>query len=129
MKILIVDDSSLTRRVLAYVNEKDCHFIIEAEAGKDGLEKAAMHLPDLIISDILMPVMGGFQFLKHIKENNTLRSIPFIFYSEVYTGDKEKEFALSLGVLAFINRSQEPDAVWSEIKTILESVKGIFFEK
>ena len=96
MKVLIVDDNSENRNILRHIIERQNNEVIEAEDGLDGLdglEKAAVHKPDLIISDVLMPKMGGFQFLRSIKKDACLKSIPFVFYSAIYRGDKDKELA------------------------------------
>ena len=102
MKILLVDDNGENREILRLIMEKQGNEVVEAEDGQDGLNKALDDKPDLIISDILMPNMDGFQFLKNMKNSELLKSIPFIFYSAVYTGSKDKDLACSLGALAFL---------------------------
>ncbi|MDO8142112.1 MAG: EAL domain-containing protein [Candidatus Brocadiales bacterium] len=123
MKILLVDDNGENREILRLVIEKQGNEVIEAEDGQDGLNKALEQKPDLIISDILMPTMDGFQFLKNMKNNESLKSIPFIFYSAVYTGSKDKELACSLGALAFFEKPKDPEKLWREIRNTLESAK------
>ncbi|MBI2470691.1 MAG: EAL domain-containing protein [Planctomycetes bacterium] len=123
MNILLVDDNGENRKILRLVIEKQGNEVIEAEDGQDGFNKALDHKPDLIISDILMPNMDGFQFLKNVKNNELLKSIPFIFYSAIYTGSKDKELACSLGALAFFEKPKVPEKLWSEIKNTLESAK------
>ena len=91
MKILLVDDNGENREILRLIMEKQGNEVVEAEDGLDGFNKALEHKPDLIISDILMPTMDGFRFLKNMKNNELLKSIPFIFHSAVYTGSKDKE--------------------------------------
>lgn len=124
MKILLVDDNSENRTILRCLMEKNGNEVVEAEDGQDGLNKAASHKPDLIISDVLMPNVDGFRFLKNTKSNPLLRRIPFIFFSAVYTGSKDKELAYSLGALAFIEKPKEPDKLWMEIKGALENAEA-----
>jgi len=123
MKILLVDDNGENREILRLVIGKEGNEVIEAEDGQDGLNKALEQKPDLIISDILMPNMDGFRFLKNVKNNESLNSIPFIFYSAVYTGSKDKELACSLGALAFFEKPKDPEKLWREIRNTLESTK------
>ena len=120
MKILIVDDRAEDRMLLRYGVERHGHTAIEAGDGREGLELAAKHKPDLIISDALMPRMDGFQFLRAIKKDENLKDIPFVFYSSVYTGYKEEELAFSLGAAAFIVKPKEPEEFWKELNEVLE---------
>lgn len=80
MKILIVDDSSFKRKALGYVIERHGHEVIEAGDGEEGLEKARSYRPDLIVSDLLMPKMDGFNFLRNLKKDEQLKGIPFVVY-------------------------------------------------
>jgi signal transduction histidine kinase/DNA-binding response OmpR family regulator/ligand-binding sensor domain-containing protein len=78
--ILIVDDNQELRTFLKQIFEKQYH-IYEAEDGNKGLEVAAEKVPDLIISDVMMPGMNGIEFCKLIKERFETRHIPFIILS------------------------------------------------
>src|SRR3972149_442560 len=102
MNILIVDDDRNIRAVLRLIVEHHGHEVIEAGDGREGLARALQHKPDAIISDALMPKMDGFQFLKAIRRDETLGSIPFIVYTAIYTEDTERELAFSLGADALI---------------------------
>lgn len=119
MKVLIVEDMKRDRDVLCYNFKGRGHDVIEAANGEEALALAAEHLPDLIVSDALMPVMDGFQLLMKIKQDPRLASIPFVFYSAVYTGDQEEELALSLGARAFIVKPKDPDEFWHELDVVL----------
>lgn len=119
MKVLVVDDSRNDRKIIRYNFEWHGCQVLEASNGKQGLELAAAERPDLIISDCLMPVMDGFQFLYELKKLTELRSIPFIFYSAVYTGSREAELAASLGALAFLEKPKRPDELWEEVGSLL----------
>ena len=79
MKILVVDDNPDDLLLLRLVVERHGHEVFAAENGQQGFELAAAHRPDLIISDALMPVLDGFNFLKKLKEDAVLKAIPFIF--------------------------------------------------
>lgn len=80
-KILIIEDDKIlrenTRELLALENYR----VFTAENGREGLETAKRIYPDLIISDILMPVMDGYELLKSLYKNRATRDIPFIFLS------------------------------------------------
>lgn len=121
MKILIVDDNAADRTLLRYNLEHHGCEVIEASDGAEGLHLASINQPDLIVSDALMPVMDGFQFLRVAKNDVTLSLIPFVFYSAIYTGREEVEFALSLGADAFIIKPTDPDEFWTELNRIINA--------
>ncbi|MCB2180675.1 MAG: response regulator [Desulfobulbaceae bacterium] len=120
MKILIVDDNADDLTLLKHIVERNGHQPIMARNGQQGLEMAAAHKPDLIISDALMPVMDGFQFLKKIKGHETLRSIPFIFYSATYKADQDVRLADSLGASGYIFKPEEPKEFWKKVERTLQ---------
>lgn len=122
MKVLIVDDNADDRKLLRYNLERHgCATVIEARDGREGLQLAKVHLPDLIISDALMPGMDGFGFLRAVKTDEALRGVPFVFHSSVYTGLMDEELALRLGAEAFITKPKEPEEFWREIAAVLEN--------
>jgi signal transduction histidine kinase/ligand-binding sensor domain-containing protein/DNA-binding response OmpR family regulator len=78
--ILLVEDNRELRRFLKQTLDKHYH-IVEAEDGKSGLDMATQHIPDLIISDVMMPGMNGIEFCKKVKETFETSHIPFIILS------------------------------------------------
>jgi len=120
MKVLVVDDNPADRRILRYVLERHECQVVEAADGEQGFRQAGSELPDLIISDALMPRMDGFEFLHRIKADSRLKGIPFIFYSSVYTGDRDEKLARSLGADAFLVKPKDPEEIWREIVRVME---------
>src|SRR5512135_565440 len=132
MKTLIVDDIEKERKQLHHCLKKRGCTVIEAADGKEGLERAKSESPDLIISDGLMPRMDGFQFLRAVRKDPALKTVPFIFYSAAYVGSAEEELALSLGADAFIAKPKRPAQFWKELISVLENSnlkKGIRAKK
>ncbi|MFA4829624.1 MAG: PAS domain S-box protein [Thermodesulfovibrionales bacterium] len=119
MKILIVDDDPDARNILKLIIEMHGHEAIEASDGLQGLEKTKANRPDLIISDILMPRMDGFQFLREANSDKNLSAIPFVFYSSTYAGEEEIELAFSSGAAGFIVKPKSPEKFWEELNNIL----------
>ena len=119
--ILIVDDNSTNLYVLKSLLESESMETITAKNGKEALAKAHSHPPDLIVSDILMPVMDGYTLCRHWKSDDQLKHIPFIFYTATYTEAKDEKFALSLGADLFIVKPQEPEVLINMLSKFLSA--------
>ncbi len=90
--ILIVDDTALNRElILTYLEGEGYTHIEMAENGQDALEKMETFLPDLIICDLLMPVMGGIEFIKISKKSDAFRHIPIIVQTALTTSEEKQE--------------------------------------
>lgn len=109
LKTLVVDDEQQNRYMLETLLRGNGYKVFLATNGAEALDMARRDPPDLIIADILMPVMDGFTLCRHWKANEQLSDIPFIFYTATYTDTQDEEFALSLGAERFIIKPAEPD--------------------
>ncbi|MBC8316742.1 MAG: HD domain-containing protein [Desulfobulbaceae bacterium] len=78
----------------------------------------------MIISDILMPVMDGFQLCRMCQEDDRLSSIPFVFYSASYTERQDQEFGLGMGAVRFIVKPMDPDEFLKTIREILKDYEN-----
>jgi signal transduction histidine kinase len=119
MTILVVDDHEENRYQLQVLLTGNKYEVITAVNGADALEKARQNPPDIIISDILMPMMDGFTLCREWKKDERLRSIPFIFYTATYTEERDREFALSLGAEKFFVKPTEPEVLMAAIQEVL----------
>jgi signal transduction histidine kinase/DNA-binding response OmpR family regulator len=89
--ILVVDDKWENRSVIVNLLEPLGFIVVEAEDGKDGLGKVDRVMPNLIITDLLMPVMDGYEFLKEIRQSQTWKGLPIIVSSaSVSTLDRQQ---------------------------------------
>jgi putative nucleotidyltransferase with HDIG domain len=102
MKILVVDDMEEGLYMLETILTGSGYEVITAKDGVEALGKLKRKSIDMIISDILMPRMDGFQFCRKCKKDPNLKNIPFIFYTATYVNKKDEKFALSLGAERFI---------------------------
>jgi CheY-like chemotaxis protein len=123
MKILIVDDMEVNLELLEARLEGSGYEVTSAKNGVEALEKLKKDSFDMIISDILMPKMDGFQLCMECKKDDTLRKIPFIFYTATYTDKKDEEFALSLGAEKFIVKPAESKSFMEIIRDIFKNYK------
>lgn len=118
-KVLIVDDKEENLYMLESLLKGNGYSTISAINGAEALGLAQNELPDLIIADILMPVMDGYSLCRHCKKDEKLKKIPFVFYTATYTHPKDEEFALSLGADLFLVKPQEPDEFINKIQKVL----------
>ncbi len=120
MKILIVDDSKENLYFLETLLQGNGYQVVSAANGAEALEKIRTDGFNMIISDILMPVMDGFQLCRECRMEESLQDIPFIFYTATYVDEKDEELALALGADKFIRKPMEPDEfmrmIWGVIK-------------
>src|SRR4030042_565224 len=121
MKALIVEDNKDSRNLLMKQLRAHGQEVIAATNGVEALEQALKQHPDIIISDVLMPVMDGFQFCRECKMDENLQDIPFIFYTATYVDEKDEELALALGADKFIRKPMEPDEFMSIISDIIKN--------
>jgi len=119
-RVLIVDDNSTNLYILESLFKGHGFEVASAENGKEALDRARLSPPDLIVSDILMPVMDGYTLCRHWKSDERLKHIPFVFYTATYTEPKDEAFALSLGAERFIIKPQDLDIFMNIIKEVLE---------
>ncbi|MFZ2447884.1 MAG: response regulator [Syntrophobacteraceae bacterium] len=120
-RLLIVDDNQQNLYMLQVLLSSNGFKTELASNGAEALAYARRAPPDMIISDILMPVMDGYALCRAWKEDERLKDIPFIFYTATYTDPKDEDFALSLGADRFIVKPLQPDAF---LALILETRKN-----
>ncbi|NLF51916.1 MAG: response regulator [Leptolinea sp.] len=122
-KILIVEDNPQNLYMLEVLLQSNGYIVLKATNGQDGLDLAAANPPDMVISDILMPTMDGFALCQAWNTSETLKHIPFIFYTATYTDEKDEAFALSLGAARFLVKPMEPDELLKILEEVLSESK------
>ncbi|GBG14071.1 diguanylate cyclase [Novimethylophilus kurashikiensis] len=124
--VLIVDDKEDNRYYLQMLLQGSGYEVIEACHGAEALVKARQQSPDVVISDLLMPVMDGYTLLRHWKNDNLLKRIPFIVYTATYTEPEDEQLALSLGADAFILKPAEPEDFIARLRDVeMHVARGI----
>jgi PAS domain S-box-containing protein len=130
MKVMVVDDNEQNLYLLEVLLRSEKYEVVCARDGLEALEHIKKGPFSLIISDILMPRMDGFQLCRECKTDPHLKHIPFIFYTATYTDQKDEEFALSLGADRFIAKPIEPQIFLTIIREVIkEYEKGALTAK
>jgi signal transduction histidine kinase len=118
MRIIVVDDTEEDRYLLKLLLESQQHEVILAENGQLALEAAHTHPPDVVISDILMPVMDGYALLWQMRQDAALRKVPVVFYTGTFTEEDDQELALKLGASRFLLKPLALDRIVEEVETV-----------
>ena len=124
MKVLVVDDNRLDRLMLSKMLSSNNYEVVEAGNGVEALELISSEKPDIVVSDIMMPVMDGFTLLREIRKSRSSKELPFIFYSASYVNEKDRELANALGVSRFIIKPVEPRELVKEITQALLDISS-----
>jgi CheY-like chemotaxis protein len=117
-KVLVVEDVDFNRDLVVQLLEGKYH-VIEAVNGQEGVELAERERPDLILMDLSLPVMDGWEATRRIKANPDLRSIPVIaLTAHAMVGDEKK--ALAAGCNDYLVKPLDEDALMAKIAKYLE---------
>ncbi len=122
-RILAVDDNEANQYVIKSLFTMEGFEVTLAGNGEQALKAMEKEIPDIILCDILMPVMDGYELCRSLKSNPRFKFIPFIFYTATYTDPKDQNFALSLGAEKFLLKPQDPDILLNAVKEVLSSHK------
>ncbi len=125
-KILMVDDRWENRSVIHNLLQPIGFDVIEALNGQEGIEKALAFTPDLIIADLVMPVMDGFELIRQIRKTPHLQSIPIIA-SSASVFESEQCESIAAGANEFIAKPLSTDVLFDEIKSLL-NIEWIYEE-
>src|ERR1041384_464671 len=96
--VLIVEDRAIDRKYLARLLRSAGHVVVEAAAGPEALQLAAGATPALVISDILMPTVDGYELVRRMRRIPALASTPVFFYTATYNQREARALADECGV-------------------------------
>jgi two-component system, cell cycle response regulator DivK len=117
-RILVVEDNPVNLELVRYLLEKAGHTVFNAEDGQQGLRLARQGGIDLIISDLRMPEMDGFEFLQRLRQDEALRDLPVIAVTAFsMSGDQDK--VLVAGFDAYLAKPIVPETFVQQIESYL----------
>lgn len=118
-KVLVVDDGNENRQLLQALFSRYGYTVATASNGAEALEMAQQFVPDLVISDLLMPVMDGFTFLRRWKLDPAFNKVPFIIYTAMFVDVDDKRFGDSMGADAYILKPMKPAELMRKTQEVL----------
>jgi two-component system cell cycle response regulator DivK len=117
-RILVVEDQEDNRQILRDLLSNAGYEMIEAEDGEQALTQAAKHRPDLILMDIQLPIMDGYEATRRLKADPALKAIPIIVVtSYALSGDEAK--ARAAGCDAYVAKPYSPRALLAKMREYL----------
>jgi diguanylate cyclase (GGDEF)-like protein/PAS domain S-box-containing protein len=124
--ILVVDDNDLNREVLSILLGDAGYQVQEAADGAEALDVVRRARPDLVISDVLMPVMSGVEFARQLHADPLIADIPVIFYTAAYRLNEGRDLAQSCGVHTVLSKPSKPQAIYDAVAEVLGMSPAIF---
>jgi chemosensory pili system protein ChpA (sensor histidine kinase/response regulator) len=121
--IMVVDDSITVRRVTQRLLEREGYRVMLAKDGVDALEQIEAAKPDLMLVDIEMPRMDGFDLTREVRGNEATKGIPIIMITS-RTADKHRNYALGLGVNAYFGKPYQEPVLVAAIESLLEKARA-----
>jgi chemosensory pili system protein ChpA (sensor histidine kinase/response regulator) len=117
--VMVVDDSITMRKVTGRVLERHEYEVSTAKDGVDALEKLHERVPDLMLLDIEMPRMDGYELATHMKADPRLRDVPIIMITS-RTGDKHRQRAFDIGVDRYVGKPYQEAELLLQMSEVLE---------
>ncbi len=121
--VMVVDDSITMRKVTGRVLERNNFEVMTAKDGLDALERMADRVPDLMLLDIEMPRMDGYELATAMKAEPRLARVPIIMITS-RTGDKHRQRALDIGVDRYLGKPYQENELMRNVFALLESVQA-----
>ncbi len=113
-RIMVVDDSLTVRKITGRLLTREGYRVITARDGVEALELLAEEVPDVMLVDVEMPRMDGFDLTRNVRADQRLKSVPIIMITS-RTADKHRNYALGLGVNVFLGKPYQEDDLLKQI--------------
>ena len=117
--VLVVDDSVTMRKVSTRLLERHHYNVATAKDGLDAIEVLAGFTPDIILLDIEMPRMDGFEFASHVRNSSNVRDVPIVMITS-RTGDKHRERADAIGVQGYLGKPYSEEVLIQTLEHLLK---------
>jgi signal transduction histidine kinase len=119
--ILVIDDHPTNRDLLVTLLGYRNYHVLEAGNGLEGLALARAEQPDLIIADILMPTMDGYEFARQIRADSAIAQTRIVFYTATFLEEEARELAHACGVEYLITKPAEPQDILDTVEAALQA--------
>ena len=130
--VLLVDDSAEARQLLRLMLEDMGHAVIEASNVQQALALVRQATPDMILSDIQIPGVDGFELCRQLQQDQTLRHVPLALITEEFSGPDMQRFAQDVGAVAVLMKPVTPQAlravvdVWLSLGSVPDATQKLW---
>ena len=122
--MLVVDDSLTVRKITGRLLSREGYQVVTAKDGVDALEQLQEVLPDVILSDIEMPRMDGFELVRNIRADNQWKRVPIIMITS-RTADKHRKYAEEIGADHYLGKPYDEDELLRLIGSYTQAKRRI----
>ncbi|HEX8721031.1 MAG TPA: diguanylate cyclase [Pyrinomonadaceae bacterium] len=120
MSVLVVDDEPDKRLLLAFALENEGYQVFTADDGAAGLQAVELYQPDLIVTDVMMPNMDGYEMIRRVRSNPQTKFIPVIIQSAARVEGRDVRLGSELGALGYITDPTDLDLLRARARTLIE---------
>jgi len=120
-KVLVADDHPINRKFLVSLLEDTGFDALEASDGAEALELARKEQPDLIIADVVMPKVDGYELVKEVRSDPTIAQTPVIFYTANYIETEARRLAEACGVRHLLIKPSKAEDILNHVRTALQA--------
>jgi Response regulators consisting of a CheY-like receiver domain and a winged-helix DNA-binding domain len=119
IKVLVIEDNEMNRYLISFILKGEGFDVIEAVTGEEGVEKAVSESPDMILMDIQLPGIDGYEATRRIRASPAKDTIPIVaLTSYAMAGDRER--ALDAGCTGYVEKPINPDTIIDELKKYMK---------
>lgn len=121
--VLVVDDSPMIREMVSSHLTQHGFKVVEAGDGAEAIEKIQAKLPDLIVTDVVMPRMNGYELCRWIKSNAQTKNLPVVMCT-TKSEEFDKYWGMKQGADAYITKPYQPPELLNILQELLSKIKG-----
>ena len=127
-KILVIDDNPGSLRLMRYTLEKKGYQVITASDGLEGLRKARDEHPDLIILDVMLPGLDGYEVCHRLRQKPETVTLPILMIS-VKARQDDKDIGLRMGADDYLTKPASPSTIVAKVETLLTDTSQIIYRE
>ncbi|WP_026103360.1 response regulator transcription factor [Pseudanabaena sp. PCC 6802] len=121
--VMIVDDSAMIREMVCEHLKKYGMAVVEAVDGEDAMEKIKANIPDLVVTDVVMPRKNGYELCRWLKNEPKTKDVPVIMCT-TKSEEFDRYWGMKQGADAYVTKPYNPNELLTTVKQLLGKVKG-----